>query len=270
MTPPDAPTDYLASLVASKVGIESKSPQKTVHLAIETTGQSGSLALLMGDTVLQTTQLGSDQRTASSLAPALDQMLGWACKSDCRVGFVSVAQGPGSFTGLRIGITTAKTLCYATSLPLIGIDSVAAVAAAYFAQEDSCDQVLVGLNAYRGQVFTGQFQRESLLPALPDVPAAATGIDGNRSENMEDRVSIVDQEQWLTLLGNLPGSQVCVGDAKMFAKSERAKFQQRQISDAVGVGQLAIRAAMAGAFRDPMTLVPRYLKPSAAEENLRS
>lgn len=231
---------------------------KPVQLAIETTGTSGSIAILQSAKVLIERQLPNEQRTASCLAPAVDEAIKWCGDQNLALDFVSVATGPGSFTGLRIGVTTAKTLCYATKLPLVAVDSVAAIAATVFASESDVDEVTVGINAFRRQVFTGVFLRAYLL-GNTDV-AFDLGSSG---------VSVVDDSQWqLTLQDVQQKNKWCAGDAKVFQSIESPKFVGRSKPDAVGVGLLGLRAAQSGQWCDPLKLLPRYLKKSAAEENL--
>ena len=88
---------------------------------------------------------------------------------------VSVADGPGSFTGLRIGVTTAKTLCYALELPLVAIDSLAAIAATALHDHPAYERIWAVLNAYRGQVFLGMFDRGTLLPDVSAIPKTGRG-----------------------------------------------------------------------------------------------
>src|SRR6185295_10241387 len=82
-------------------------------LAIETSGRHGSAATLWGDSndrrLVRQIVLTGEQRTAQALAPSLKELLAeseWPANS---IELVAVAAGPGSFTGLRIGVTTAKT-----------------------------------------------------------------------------------------------------------------------------------------------------------------
>ena len=147
-----------------------------MHLAIETTGRRGSVAVLSGQRVLRHANLPATPRTASTLAPELDQTLRWCREHDHRPQFVSVADGPGSFTGLRIGVTTAKTLCYALNLPLVPVDSLAAIAAAAMHEHPRIESLCVAINAYRGQVFTGTFARSEILPSFDSLPAGWSPI----------------------------------------------------------------------------------------------
>jgi tRNA threonylcarbamoyl adenosine modification protein YeaZ len=240
--------------------------QDIVHLAIETTGRAGSLALMRGIEVVESLNLAPGRRTASSLAPQLEQLLERCRRREIRIGLVSIADGPGSFTGLRIGVTTAKTLGYALRIPLAAVDSLAAIAATVFHEHPDSQSLCVALDAYRGQVFTGRFRRRDLVPELDGLPEDWTAHPAT--------VEVIGLEQWQQRLDALPGAfdiaavdsgaVDIAGDSK--ALGSRAATGRPRTCDAIGVGLLGIRAFQAGLLTEPMDLVPRYLKPSAAEE----
>ncbi|HBO44409.1 MAG TPA: tRNA (adenosine(37)-N6)-threonylcarbamoyltransferase complex dimerization subunit type 1 TsaB, partial [Planctomycetaceae bacterium] len=81
-------------------------------LAIETTERVGTVALSEGDRLVVQRSLDAGQRSAQSLAPAVVQTLADAGWKPEDVELVAVTVGPGSFTGLRVGVTTAKTFAY--------------------------------------------------------------------------------------------------------------------------------------------------------------
>src|SRR5947207_8208375 len=98
-------------------------------LILETSGRAGSVAVAAGDTLLHVRQLDEARRHARDLAPRVRELLhaaGWKPR-DVQALFVS--RGPGSYTGLRVGIASAKVFAYATGCALIGIDTFAAIAA---------------------------------------------------------------------------------------------------------------------------------------------
>ena len=100
----------------------------TKLLAIETTDIRGSVACAQGETILLRHELNPEQRSAQSLVPAIDALLkevGW---SPSHLDEIAVAVGPGSFTGLRVGVTTAKILAWSVNARLYGIDTLAAIA----------------------------------------------------------------------------------------------------------------------------------------------
>ena len=83
-------------------------------LIIETAGRVGQVALTAGDAVVREARLGEGRRRASDLALIVDRLLkeqGWAARD---LTAVVVGLGPGSYTGLRVGLASAKTLAYAT------------------------------------------------------------------------------------------------------------------------------------------------------------
>ena len=230
--------------------------QDTVQLAIETTGRLASIAVLLGERPIRQVNLDPERRTAATLAPELDQTLRWCEDQGHPPRFLSIADGPGSFTGLRIGVTTAKTLSYALKLPLVAVDSLAAIAAAALHRNPSVDALRVATDAYRGQCFVGTFTRGQLLPTLDSVPIAWSGHPAS--------VRVIDGLAWRYLRNSLSRGTPFAGDAKPWA--DRADERLPRDCDAVGVGLLGVRAAAIEAFADPLHLVPRYLRMSAAEE----
>ncbi len=227
------------------------------QLAIETTGKTGSIVVMRGEYAIFAEDLSGPSRSAAAIGPALERAICYCNKETQRLDFISVADGPGSFTGLRIGVTAAKTLSYALSIPLVAVDSLAAIAAAAFQEKDGLDTVLVAIDAYRGQVFTGGFERNTLLAG-----ASQRGSDWTAHPS---NVEVVSSEAWSEILGSSSASMVA-GDEKPFRTSLREGIWKRKLLDAFGVGLLGLRAAKLNQWSDPLALVPRYLRPSAAEE----
>ncbi|QDT04305.1 tRNA threonylcarbamoyladenosine biosynthesis protein TsaB [Rubripirellula lacrimiformis] len=220
------------------------------------------MALFSKELVLRRVSLDPGLRTAASLAPAIAEIIQWCSDHPSlesnRLGFISVADGPGSFTGLRIGVTTAKTLAYALKIPLVSVDSLAAIAACRMAQHPSVDQVLAAIDAFRGEIFQGKFCRSQLLPPLEDLK-----IDKHWSAD-RDSTQVQSIKSFQKDLPLLAETYAFAGDAKAFG--DHAQRRLESDCDAVGVGMLGLRAAIQGRLVDPMQLVPRYLKRSAAEE----
>ena len=260
-----------------------------LQLAIDTTGRCGSIAILEDQTVLETINLPETARTAASLAVHLDQILQKHRDGTQPIQLVSVADGPGSFTGLRIGVTTAKSLCYALKIPLVSVDSLAAIAAAAFHQNPSSMSLCIALDAYRKQVFAGQFRRRELLstpdqlhptwtPHPPQVKVLSAQdwqsfvdqISNPESNAPDHKISAAEPTPQNTgfqssTSPNLPTDRwQAAGDPKPFSETNLPILERQ--CDAVGVGLLAWRAFRIGKTTDPIALLPRYLKPSAAEE----
>ncbi|MEL6106749.1 MAG: tRNA (adenosine(37)-N6)-threonylcarbamoyltransferase complex dimerization subunit type 1 TsaB [Planctomycetota bacterium] len=237
------------------------------QIAIETIGKTGSLAILKDETVVSAQQLPSDRRTAATLAVHLDELLTECRHSEISLRWVSVAAGPGSFTGLRIGVTAAKMLAYALSLPVLPVGSLAALANAvgeFSPTSDPLGETLaVAMNAYRGQVYAATFTTEEL--------------SSQNAGQWEDRAEVLGMEQWERRLQDIAanGPLKLIGDVKVVPTDQSQWFQKRSEVDAVGVGRLACKLMLQSdhserLFQSPFEVVPRYLRPSAAEEKASS
>ena len=225
-------------------------------LSLETSGRCGSLAAINANgpdsAVLESHQLPADLRTAQTLLSGIEKLLAQSDWSVQELDLVCVACGPGSFTGLRIGVTVAKTLAYATGAALVGVNTLAAMAAGV---DQPFDRLWCILNAQREELFTVCFPREWQV--------------GSASHPETQILSI---EQWLSQLR--AGDTVCGSTVK--ALGDRLPAEARVLAGsygsahAIAVGQIGISAMHLGDTIDPMQLVPQYYRKSAAEEKANS
>lgn len=221
-------------------------------LALETTERIGSIALAEGGNLQAQIQLPSDLRTAQSLAPAIQQSLvgvGWTPGD---VELVAVTVGPGSFTGLRIGIATAKAFAYAVGAEVLGIDTHETLASACPSDVARLASVI---DAQRGQVAARTFQRNGTgqLAAL------------SASE-------LLDVDRWIASLTS--GTRVTGPILRRIADRLPADCEplppELWQPKAAHVAILAHRQYSAGRRDDLWTLTPVYSRPSAAEEKRRA
>ncbi len=124
-------------------------------LAIDTSNQTLAVAVVDGQDVLGQSQTMAIKNHSTALMPAIDGLMQAVGMAPKELEQIVVAKGPGSYTGLRIGVTTAKTLAQTLNIPLIGVSSLKAVAA-------NCvgvSQVIVPLfDARRQNVYAGAYQ----------------------------------------------------------------------------------------------------------------
>ena len=97
-------------------------------LGIDTSTPIGSVALIDGDTLAAEHTLNIVQAHSSRLMPAIDTVLKWSDVTADDLDGCAVGIGPGSFTGIRIGVATIKSLCYALDKPIVGVSTLEAVA----------------------------------------------------------------------------------------------------------------------------------------------
>ena len=127
------------------------------NLAIECSGTAGSVALFDGETPICYTPLDASFSSVCTLASEIERII----RGRTKPSVISVTNGPGSFTGLRVGLTTAKMLGLAWDIPIVPVDTLQAIALrAHEAepQSQAVDAVLAFMNAFRGQVFANAVQ----------------------------------------------------------------------------------------------------------------
>ncbi|MBI1925344.1 tRNA (adenosine(37)-N6)-threonylcarbamoyltransferase complex dimerization subunit type 1 TsaB [Candidatus Poribacteria bacterium] len=97
-------------------------------LGVDTSTPIGSVGLIDGDDFVAEYTLNIVHAHSSRLMLAIDQILRWANLTVRELDACAVAVGPGSFTGVRIGVATMKSLCYAIQKPIIGVSTLEAIA----------------------------------------------------------------------------------------------------------------------------------------------
>ena len=97
-------------------------------LGIDTSTPIGSVALIDGDNLAAEHTLNIVQAHSSRLMPAIDTVLKWSDITANDLDGCAVGIGPGSFTGVRIGVATIKSICYALDKPIVGVSTLEAVA----------------------------------------------------------------------------------------------------------------------------------------------
>ena len=97
-------------------------------LALDTSGERGSLALFDGERLVGETWLDAGERHAASLLVCLDRLLAEHATSLARIDRIALSIGPGSFTGLRIGLASALGLAFGTERLLVPVPTLAALA----------------------------------------------------------------------------------------------------------------------------------------------
>jgi tRNA threonylcarbamoyladenosine biosynthesis protein TsaB len=217
-------------------------------LAIETTERFGTVALNEDDKLFLCKHLEPSQRSAQSLAPAIESILseqGWEPNS---VDLVGVTLGPGSFTGLRVGLATAKMFAYCVGADILGINTLDIIAARC---PKEIDQVNVAIDAQRRELVACRYSRNSDGRMVADSPVQLIGVD-----------------IWLE---SLPQGAVISGPvldkfSAQIPESTQLVPKEYRTPDASTLAHLAWLDYTAGRRDDLWQLVPLYSRLSAAEE----
>lgn len=229
-------------------------------LGVETSGMIGAVALRRAGQTIETISLQqAGRRHAQTLVAEVDAMLRRAGISSQQLNAVAVSIGPGSFTGLRVGVVFAKTLAYAIGCQLAAVDTFRAIAAASPAD---VSEVFVVSDAQRGDLFVGLYALgDSMIGPvrLGEITIESTSSFCQRFQQLTaSRPNIaITGPAAATLQTSLPPS-VRVLAAEL--QHPRAEF----------IAALGEQQALAGELSDPWQLEPFYLRRSAAEEKAAS
>jgi tRNA threonylcarbamoyladenosine biosynthesis protein TsaB len=218
-------------------------------LVIETSGRIGHVAVAQGGFILGSQLLEEGQRHARDLAPTVRSLLsdqGWEPKS---IEAVIVSRGPGSYTGLRVGIMSAKAFAYAAGCRLIAVDTFQAIAQRAPAEADVVEVIA---DAQQDRVYCQRFHRK-------DSAGNWETIGELKIESLSDWLDRLEGSAVVTGPGLRAYSGRLPGDLSLAA---------REIWDATPEAILRVAyPRLHEASADEMwTLEPLYLRPSSAEE----
>ncbi|MCS6851323.1 MAG: tRNA (adenosine(37)-N6)-threonylcarbamoyltransferase complex dimerization subunit type 1 TsaB [Gemmataceae bacterium] len=217
-------------------------------LIIETSHRRGEVAVAEGDAVLLRQRLDEARRHARDLAPtaqSLLRQLGWSPRD---VHGVIVSRGPGSYTGLRVGIMAAKTFAYATGCTLVAIDTFAAIAVQAIGSTAWLDVIA---DAQQDRIYRQRFRRSqsgAWEPAAPlTIQAAADWLQALPEGLAVSGPGLEEQQARLP-----PGVEVVAAE--------------RWLPRAESLLRLGLARFARGEADDPWRLEPLYLRSSDAEE----
>ena len=221
-------------------------------LALETSAKSVSAAVVENGAVLASAYQNTGLTHSRTLMPLVDGMLKAAELPLENVDLIAVAQGPGSFTGLRIGVAAAKGLAWAKDLPCCGVSTLVAMAQNLRHLDG---EIVCAMDARRNQVYNAVFEAK----------------DGRLTRLSEDRA--IGLAQLAEEVKNRSNTKIIVGDGAHLCYNYfleagipcRMAPAQLRMQNAVGVALSAEELAAEGKTVSAHQLVPVYLRLSQAE-----
>jgi len=222
-------------------------------LSIETSTMAGSVAINTDDKLIAEVMLDIDVVHSERLTSCIEWLLKTSNTSINDIDAFAISIGPGSFTGLRIGLSTAKGLSYATEKPLIAVPTLDAFARRVpFTLYNICPM----LDARKDEVYTGLYR-----------------WCGDRLEKTIPEMAIRPAE----FLGSIRGRTIFLGggaeiykDAILDVLKNEAIFAPPWLMSpsASTVAEIAMERFRNGETSDPVTLTPFYIRRSEAEIHL--
>ncbi|MDR2525897.1 MAG: tRNA (adenosine(37)-N6)-threonylcarbamoyltransferase complex dimerization subunit type 1 TsaB [Oscillospiraceae bacterium] len=218
-------------------------------LGLDTTGRCASAALAQGDRLLSECFAAAEQRHSASIIPLLEQCLRQADTARTDIDRFAVTCGPGSFTGVRIGVAAVKGMAQALRKPCAGVSTLAALAAPAMALPGL---LCCALDARRGQAYAALFRAGQRLTEDAAIPLAALEA---------------------LLLSHCQPNEIIwfLGDAAPLCQAAMSCPQSRLAPPALREtrGSGAIFAASPADFGTAAALRVQYLRPSQAERELQ-
>ena len=213
-------------------------------LCIETSGKNCSVALFEGLQLVSIREVHTEQFSHSeTLHVFIEQVLKESNLQPKAIKAIAISAGPGSYTGLRIGVATAKGLCYGWDIPLIALPTLRILAEQVSYEFTDIEYIIPMIDARRMEVFTAVYSHD-FSPIL-----------GERAE-------ILTESTFDTYLNK--GKTIFLGDGitkfQAICKHKNAYFWENKFPSAKQMGRLALEKYQAQAFEDIAYFEPFYLK----------
>jgi tRNA threonylcarbamoyladenosine biosynthesis protein TsaB len=233
--------------------------RRVLILALDTSSPAGSLAVLQDSKVIGTVSTWTGEVYSSRMFRHLDFLLGELSMNLGDFDLFAAAVGPGSFTGLRVGLTAVKGWAAVYGKPIAAISGLEAIAT----QSRSPTSLLVAASdARRGQVYCGRYQRMQ-----------AQGVEGLMLDGEE---CVMDPEEFVGALADLSSSAFTVVTpipellSKILSDYKTLLATEPRIDEvspilAPHVGYLGYIRAQRGALDDALTLAASYIRRTDAE-----
>ena len=213
-------------------------------LCIETSGKNCSVALFEGLQLVSIREVHTEQFSHSeNLHVFIEQVLKESNLQPKAIKAIAISAGPGSYTGLRIGVATAKGLCYGWDIPLIALPTLRILAEQVTYEFTDIEYIIPMIDARRMEVFTAVYSRDF-------------------SPILKERSEILTESTFDTYLNK--GKTIFLGDGitkfQAICKHKNAYFWENKFPSAKQMGRLALGKYQAQAFEDIAYFKPFYLK----------
>ena len=221
-------------------------------LAFETTAKAGSVALMDGEKLLGESYQNTGLTHSQTLMVMAEDMLRSSGKTVSDVTAVAVAEGPGSFTGVRIGVAAAKGFAWGGELPCYGVSTLEAMAETLGIWQG---YVCPCMDARRSQVYNALFSvKNGEIERIQEDRAISLAELGEELKTLEGPIFLVGD-----------GSSLTYRTLKDTVPELVLPPEHRMHQRASGVALVAAKKIAAGEAGDANALTPNYLRLSQAE-----
>ena len=227
-------------------------------LAVDTSTIVATAAVVSEEKLICETIVNYKKKHSEKLLPAIDHMLADAGLTIAEMDGFAIVAGPGSFTGLRIGMATVKGFAQALDKPVVPVSTLEALA---YNLPYASGVVCPILDAQRAQVYTGIYRFDAQGKMTQDLPDSVMEV--------EELIGILENyaDDVIYLLGDgVPRFYNTIAEKIPVIKV----LPHLSMNRASSAGMLAVQKALAGETVDYKTVAPVYIRPSYAEERKKS
>lgn len=224
-----------------------------IILALDTSSIVATVAVMDEDKLIAEYTINHKRTHSQKIMPMIDTIL-----KDCEIelkdlDYVAVAEGPGSFTGLRIGVSTAKGLAHALDIPVVGVSTLDALA---FNMPFCHGLICPILDARRGQVYTAVYKWDQEMLYKVEEPMAVTIEELiEKLESRPEKVVFFGDG----ILNNIDRLRKKLGERVVVSP------QSIRMPRAASIAQLALRKIQDKEIESFYKLAPQYLRKAEAE-----
>lgn len=223
-------------------------------LAIDTSSKICSVSILDNDDVILEKHTSDEKTHSQNLMPLVDEIFKESNLSLDDINLLSCCLGPGSFTGIRIGIATVKAFADVKNIPVVGVTSLESLAYNIYEPglivsliDAKNDNVYYSLFSFDGDNYNqiGEYKSDNI-------------------QNILDSLSIYDDP--LLFVGD--GSILHQDKIQTYIKNPKFASETQNIQTSISIGKSAYNKYKSGIYGDSSSILPIYLKKSQAERQL--
>lgn len=224
-------------------------------IAVETSGRKGSVALARGAQVLCQREFSAPMRHSAELLPAIENLLNQFDGKPDQIEHIYISVGPGSFTGLRIAVSFAKTMHLGQPVKIVAVNTLDVIAAnAAALPDDKQPQILATiLDAKRGQFYVAVYENKHSSLNEPTYKKVLTN-------------GLMSADEFIEKFGNSDTPVSLIGEGLVYY-ADKFKAPSIEILDeklwwpsAANVHNLGWQKAQTNDFTNALTLTPSYLR----------
>ena len=231
-----------------------KGGEKMKILAIDSSATVASVAVLEDDKIISHFSLNTGFTHSQTLLPMVESALDTAKITIDNIDLIAVSNGPGSFTGVRIGVATAKGLAYKNNTDCVGVSTLEAMAMNFQGEENTV--IFAVMDARRMQVYNAVFEinNDKITRICDDRPISINDLKADLEKYSDKKIIFVGD-----------GAKLCYNELKNDFPSIKLANGFLRYQDAYGV---AMAAKNSTAVKGE-NLMPTYLRLAQAQRELK-